>query len=112
MKIVWQHGTATVREVYEELLKSRKIAYTTVMTMLGILEHKGRLTRTARDRAYVYSPAEPQGQVVESMVHDFVERLFDGSAKPLLVHLAENKKINQKELDEISKLLKKQQRKS
>ena len=111
MKIVWQRGNATVREVYEELLKSRKIAYTTVMTMLGILEQKGRLQKTARDRAYVYSPTEPQGQVVESMVHDFVERVFDGSAKPLLVHLAENKKISQKELDEISKLLKKQRRK-
>ena len=111
MKIVWQRGTATVREVYEELLKSRKIAYTTVMTMLGILEQKGRLQKTVRDRAYVYSPTEPQEQVVESMVHDFVERVFDGSAKPLLVHLAENKKITQKELDEISKLLKKQRRK-
>jgi BlaI family penicillinase repressor len=111
MKIVWQRGTATVRDVYEELLKSRKIAYTTVMTMLGILEQKGRLQKTARDRAYVYSPTESQGQVVESMVHDFVERVFDGSAKPLLVHLAENKKITQKELDEISKLLKKQRRK-
>jgi BlaI family penicillinase repressor len=111
MKIVWQRGNATVRDVYEELLKSRKIAYTTVMTMLGILEQKGRLQKTARDRAYVYSPTETQGQVVESMVHDFVERVFDGSAKPLLVHLAENKKISQKELDEISKLLKKQRRK-
>jgi predicted transcriptional regulator len=46
------------------------------------------------------------------MVHDFVERVFDGSAKPLLVHLAEKKKISQKELDEISKLLKKQRRKT
>jgi len=110
MKIVWQRGTATVREVYEELLKSRKIAYTTVMTMLGILEQKGRLTKTARDRAYVYCPTESQGQVVDSMVHEFVERLFDGSAKPLLVHLAENKKISQKELDEISKLLKKRKK--
>src|SRR5688500_13062882 len=101
MKVIWQKGTATVREVYEELLKSRKIAYTTVMTMLGILEQKGRLTKDSRDRAYVYSPTERQDQVVDSMVHDFVRRLFDGSAKPLLVHLAENKKISQKELDEI-----------
>ncbi|PYS27772.1 MAG: CopY family transcriptional regulator [Acidobacteria bacterium] len=111
MKIVWQLGTATVREVYEELLKSRKIAYTTVMTMMGILEQKGRLTKTTRDRAYVYSPAEPQGLVVGNMVHDFVKRVFDGSAKPLLVHLAEKKKISQKELDEISDLLKKRRRK-
>jgi len=112
MKIVWQHGTATVREVYEDLLKTRKIAYTTVMTMMGILEQKGRLTKNSRDRAYVYSPSEPQGEVVGNMVHDFVTRVFDGSAKPLLMHLVEKKKISQQELDEISKLLKKPRRKS
>src|ERR1700679_4212103 len=93
MKIVWKVGNATVRDVYEELLKSRKVAYTTVMTMMGILEQKGRLTKTLRDRAYVYSPTEPQAEVVGSMVHDFVKRVFDGSAKPLLVHLIENKEI-------------------
>src|SRR5262245_21627042 len=111
MKVVWQRGTATVREVYEELLKSRKIAYTTVMTMMGVLEQKGRLSKTQKDRAYVYSPTESRGEVVGSMVQDFVKKVFDGSAKPLLVHLAEDKKINQKELDEISELLKKQRRK-
>jgi BlaI family transcriptional regulator, penicillinase repressor len=110
MKIVWQRGSATVREVYEELLKSRKVAYTTVMTMMGILEQKGRLTKTSRDRAYVYSPSEPQQKVVGSMVQEFVKRVFDGSAKPLLVHLAENKKISQQELDEISQLLKKRRK--
>jgi BlaI family transcriptional regulator, penicillinase repressor len=112
MKVVWQLGTATVREVYEELLKSRKIAYTTVMTMMGILEQKGRLTKTARDRAYVYSPTESKSEVVGTMVHEFVKRVFDGSAKPLLVHLAQDKKISQKELDEISDLLKRRRRKS
>ena len=110
MKVVWQKGSATVRDVYEDLLTRRKIAYTTVMTMMGILEQKGRLTKTSRDRAYVYSPAEPQEQVVGSMVQEFVKRVFDGSAKPLLVHLAENKNINQKELDEISQLLKKRRK--
>jgi predicted transcriptional regulator len=111
MKIVWQHGTATVRDVYEELLKNRRIAYTTVMTMMGILEQKGRLAKTLRDRAYVYSPTEPQDEVVGGMVQDFVKRVFDGSAKPLLLHLAEGKKISQEELDEISKLLKKNRKK-
>ncbi len=112
MKIVWQVGAATVRDVYEELLKSRKVAYTTVMTMMGILEQKGRLTKTLRDRAYVYSPTEPQAEVVGSMVHDFVKRVFDGSAKPLLVHLIENKEISAQEFDEIGKLMKKQKRKT
>jgi BlaI family transcriptional regulator, penicillinase repressor len=106
MKVVWERGTATVREVYEELLKHRKIAYTTVLTMMGILEQKGRLKKDAADRAYVYQPAEPQEEVVGSMVKDFIKRVFNGSAKPLLVHLAENRELRQEHLDEISKLLK------
>jgi len=112
MKIVWERGSATVRDVYEELLKSRKIAYTTVMTMMGTLEQKGRLTKTTRDRAYVYTPTESRGQVVGNMVNEFVSRVFDGSAKPLLVHLAEEHKISPKELDEIRAILKKRRRKS
>lgn len=106
MKVVWERHTATVREVYEELLKGRKIAYTTVLTMMGILEQKGRLTREASERAYVYRPAEPQSKVVGTMVTDFIKRMFNGSATPLLVHLAESREIRQEHLDEISKLLK------
>lgn len=111
MKVVWQRGKATVREVYEELLKHRKIAYTTVMTMMGILEQKGRLKKTERDRAYVYTPVESQGKVVDSMVNDFVKRVFDGAAKPLLVRLVERQDMSQEELDELSKLLKKRRAK-
>jgi predicted transcriptional regulator len=106
MRIVWERGSATVRDVYEGLLKHRKIAYTTVMTMMGILEQKGRLTKEAAERAYVYRPAEPQSKVVGGMVKDFLQRMFDGSAQPLLVHLAENRQLRQEDLDEISKLLK------
>jgi BlaI family transcriptional regulator, penicillinase repressor len=111
MKVVWQRGSATVRDVYEELLTRRKIAYTTVMTMMGILEQKGHLKKSADERAYVYTPAQPQHEVVGSMVQDFVRRVFNGSATPLLVHLIEDQKISPEELDEISRLLKDKRRK-
>jgi len=111
MKIVWRRGSATVRDVYEELLANRKIAYTTVMTMMGILEQKGHLKKSADDRAYVYRPAQPQRDVVRSMVEDFVKRVFNGSATPLLVHLIEDKTISAEELDEISRLLQDKRRK-
>src|SRR5438105_784407 len=111
MKIVWQRDTATVRDVYEEMLTRRKIAYTTVMTMMGILEQKGHLKKSADERAYVYRPAQPERQVLGNMVQDFVKRVFNGSAKPLLVHLVEDKKISPEELDEISRLLKDKRRK-
>ena len=111
MKIVWRRGSATVRDVYEELLGQRKIAYTTVMTMMGILEQKGFLKKSADERAYLYTPAQPQREVVGSMVQDFVKWVFNGSAKPLLVHLIEDQTISPEELDEISRLLKETRRK-
>ena len=111
MKIVWARDAATVRDVYEELLKRRKIAYTTVMTMMGILEQKGHLKKSADERAYVYTPSQPQREVVGSMVHDFLKRVFNGSAKPLLIQLVEDKKLSTAELDEIRKLLKDKRRK-
>jgi predicted transcriptional regulator len=110
MKVIWHRGQVTVRDVYEELLGHRKIAYTTVMTMMGILESKNYLKKTQGDKAHVYRPAQPQSQVVSSMVRDFVNRVFNGSAKPLLVHLAENEDLTPEELDEVRRLLKEKKR--
>ena len=106
MKIVWNRDRSTVREVYEELLKRRKIAYTTVMTMMGTLEQKGRLRKSEQGRAYVYVPVEPQTKVVGSMVQEFVKRVFNGSARPLLVHLVETMEVDGEQLEEIRSLLK------
>ena len=105
LKIVWQRGHATVREVYEDILKQRKIAYTTVLTMMGILEHKGHLKKKAGERAYLYSAVRPQAQVMDGMVKEFVNRVFNGAKKPLLVHLVEDRGTSQEDLDEIEKLL-------
>ena len=110
MQVVWQSPSVTVRDVYEELLKRRKIAYTTVMTMMGILEQKGFLKKNQGEKAYVYRPAQPKSKVVGSMVNDFVSRVFDGSAKPLLVHLVENEHLSQEEVDEIARLMKEKKR--
>ena len=108
MKVVWTLESATVRQVYETLLKKRHIAYTTVMTMMNILEQKGFLKKRQEERAYVYSPAQPQKQVVGSMVRDFVNRVFNGAAEPLLLHLVEDRKLTEKDLDEIREIIRKQ----
>ena len=107
MKIVWQRDTATVRDVYEALLAHRKVAYTTVMTMMKILEQKKYLKKTQLDRAYVYRPAQPKRQVIGDMVRDFVNRVFNGSAEPLLVHLVEEHGLSSEELEEIARLRRK-----
>ena len=107
MKIVWERDRCTVRDVYEALLEHRKVAYTTVMTMMKILEQKKYLKKTLLDRAYVYRPAQPKRQVIGDMVRDFVNRVFNGSAEPLLVHLVEEHGLSSEELEEIARLRRK-----
>jgi BlaI family penicillinase repressor len=112
MHAVWRRRSATVREVFEDLSARRKIAYTTVLTMMGILERKGHLKKKTGDRAYIYSPTRPQKQVVGKMIQDFVNRVFSGSAKHLLVHLIEDPDIAPEDLLEIERLLQARRKKS
>src|SRR5207302_6275259 len=107
MKIVWERENTTVRDVYETLLERRKVAYTTVMTMMKILEQKKYLKKTQAERAYVYRPTQPKGQVIGDMVRDFVNRVFNGAAEPLLVHLVEEHNLSREDLEEIARLRRK-----
>lgn len=105
MKIVWRRDTATVRDVYEALLQTRQVAYTTVMTMMRILSDKGYLKKTVVDRAHVYRPAKPRQQVVGAMVRDFLDRVFDGASDSLLLHLAKDNKLTTKQRRIVQQLL-------
>ena len=94
MKVVWKKGSATVRDVYETLREGRALAYTTVMTTMNILETKGFLEKAREDRAFRYTPTRSRQQVVGAMVKDFVNRVFDGAAQPLLLHLATSETLS------------------
>ena len=106
MKVVWEHDTVTVREVYETLLKRRKVAYTTVTTMMKLLEQKKYLKKNQTERAHVYRPAQPRHKVIGGLVREFVNRVFNGSAEPLLVHLVEEHDLSREDLEEIARLRK------
>jgi predicted transcriptional regulator len=105
MKVIWGREQATVRDVYETLLEHRKIAYTTVMTMMKILEQKKYLRKSQNDRAFVYRPTKPKKQVIQGMVREFVDRVFNGSAEPLLLHLMEDRKHSGKDLEELRRMI-------
>jgi len=108
MKVVWERGRVTVRDVYQTLLERRQVAYTTVMTMMNILEQKGFLKKSAGDdRAYLYEPAKSRKSVMREMVNEFVERVFGGSANPLMLHLIEDEHVTRKDLDDLRKLVRK-----
>jgi len=106
MKIVWDLQSATVRDVYEVLRSRRTIAYTTVMTMMKILERKKYLRKSLQDRAHIYVPSESKSQVIRTMVTDFVDRVFNGAGSSLLVHLIKSQRLTPEELEEIRRQLK------
>ena len=108
MKVIWRTGQATVRDVYEDLKSRRTIAYTSVQTMMNILETKGHLKKEPGEKAQNYIPVRPQQTVVRSMVREFVDRVFDGSARPLLVHLLKEKGLTAAERKQLQKLLDKE----
>ncbi|MEO5821838.1 MAG: BlaI/MecI/CopY family transcriptional regulator [Vicinamibacteraceae bacterium] len=107
MKVVWKKGSATVRDVYETLREGRALAYTTVMTTMNILEGKGFLEKAREDRAFRYTPMRSRQQVMGAMVKDFVNRVFDGAAQPLLLHLATSEALTAKERTELRRLIEK-----
>src|SRR5262249_13600179 len=97
MKVVWKLQSATVRDVYEQLRSKRDIAYTTVLTMMKILEQKGYVKKSRAEKAFVYRAAKPRAQVIGGMVREFVDRVFDGASRPMLLHLVKEAKLSDKE---------------
>jgi BlaI family transcriptional regulator, penicillinase repressor len=106
MKVVWARESATVRDVYETLRAQRQIAYTTVMTMMRILERKGHLKVSRADRAFVYRPARARQRVLGEMVREFVDRVFGGAAEPLVQHLVRDRHLTEDDLKDIAAYLK------
>jgi predicted transcriptional regulator len=105
MKVIWRSGHATVREVYEALREERRVAYTTVMTTLNILESKGYLRKQPEGRAYRYHPTQPERRVLTALVRDFVDRVFDGAATPLVAHLVTDTRLSKSERDALRRLI-------
>jgi predicted transcriptional regulator len=97
MKEVWKFESVTVRDVYEQLRTKRDVAYTTVLTMMKILEQKGYVKKTRAEKAFVYRAAKPRTQVIGGMVREFVDRVFDGASRPMLLHLVKEAKLTEKE---------------
>ena len=106
MNVLWETGPANVQTVQQKL--NRDLAYTTVQTMLNILQKKGKAKRTLKDRAYFYKPAVSQKQVVSKQVTDVIDRLFGGSAESLVMSLLETKHLTPAKLSRLQKLVEKE----
>jgi predicted transcriptional regulator len=105
MKVVWRLEPASVRDVYEALRKERPIAYTTVMTTMNVLEDKKYLEKKSNGRAHIYTPTKPRHQVIGAMVRDFVDRVFDGASGSLLLHLAKDSRLPDRQRKAVQRII-------
>jgi BlaI family penicillinase repressor len=89
MKVVWERGAATVKDVCEAMSKRKATAYTTILTLMSILEEKGVLVHTKSGRAYLYRPILSRRQATRNQVQDVLARFFDGRPEKLLENVLE-----------------------
>ena len=87
LKVLWQQGPSTVREVMEVLNERRERAYTSVMSLLNVMTDKGLLKRKPRGRAFVYEARVARDKTMGRMVRDLLGRVFEGSASDLVAHV-------------------------
>jgi BlaI family penicillinase repressor len=111
LRVLWERGPATVREVCDALSENRAMGYTNVLKLMQIMAGKGLLARDERERAHVYSPAEPAEKTKSQLALDIVDRVFGGSASELMMHALSRRKTTKEELDELHRLLKEHERK-
>jgi predicted transcriptional regulator len=105
MKVVWQKGKATVREVKNALPRRKPLAYSTVLTVMRILERKGFLRHDTVERTYLYYPIVTREEVIRSTLRDLTDRLFNGSAELLMVNILEKEKLGLEELQRLKELI-------
>jgi BlaI family transcriptional regulator, penicillinase repressor len=110
MQSVWKRRGGTVSEVQAEL--DPPLAYTTVQTMLNILERKGKLKRELEGRAYVYTPRVTEAKALGQQLRDLVDRMFGGSSEELVMSLLKTRQIDAKKLAELTEQFNREARES
>jgi predicted transcriptional regulator len=106
MNVVWQKREATVQDVKDALEPNRKLAYTTVMTVMSRLAEKGMLNRRKEGRAYIYTPTDSQEHVAGSLLRSLIQRFYNGATASAIAHLLETEDdVDEAELEELEELL-------
>jgi predicted transcriptional regulator len=104
MTVLWETGPANVQTVQGKI-RGRRLAYTTVQTMLNVLHRKGKVKRRLKDRAYLYAPVLSRQRAVTQAVGDMLNRFFSGSAESLVLNLLETRHLTADKLARIQRLL-------
>jgi predicted transcriptional regulator len=105
LKVLWDRGPSTGREVLDALSGQRKRAYTSVMTVLNIMADKGQVIRKPVGRAFIYSAKRPRERTLGTMVSNLLGRAFEGSASSLVSQVLDQSKPSPEELELIRKAI-------
>ncbi len=105
LKVLWRRGPCTVREVFDSLSESKQTGYTTVLKLMQIMAEKGLVRRDESERAHRYEAALAEEETQRQLVGDLLRRVFDGSAKRLVMQALSSERAGAAELEEISRLL-------
>ena len=105
LRVLWDRGPSTVREVNEVLSRAKPVGYTTVLKLLQIMTEKGTVRRNEEARAHVYEARQSAATTRQQLVGDLLQRAFSGSASQLMLHALEGKKTSREEIEEIRRML-------
>ena len=105
LRVLWQRGASTVRDVHESLDHARPVGYTTVLKLLQIMVEKGLARRDASARSHVYTAVASQEATQRRLVADLVQRVFGGSTLGLVLHALESTPATGPQLEQIRRLL-------
>jgi len=105
LQVLWERGPSTVREVHEALKEEKDLGYTTVLKLMQIMTSKGLVRRNEDQRAHIYEAQQPAEKTKRQLAADVLERVFDGSARELLLHALAAQRSSRQEIEELRHLL-------
>src|SRR5260370_30955893 len=105
LQVLWERGPSTVREVHDALQEEKALGYTTVLKLMQIMTVKGLVRRNEEQRAHVYEAQQPAEKTKRQFASDMLQRVFDGSAKELMLHALAGHRSSKNEIEELRQLL-------
>jgi BlaI family transcriptional regulator, penicillinase repressor len=106
LKVLWQHGESTVRDLFDRMSQSGvKLAYTTILSLLQVMEQKGLVRHRQSGKAYLYSAAVQRDRTFRKLAGGFLEKVFDGAMEEYLVHALQSRHLSTEELDRLEAMI-------
>ena len=109
LRVLWENGPCTVRQVLGLLPEEKRVGYTTVLKIMQVMAQKGLVERDETSRSHVYRPVQTEDRTQRQLVRDLLERAFGGSARKLVLQALSEEEASSEDLQEIRNLLERMQ---